>query len=171
MNVLPENHPLLPRTVKVSRSVDGGEKTLEIETDANQSWPLPLALFFTAAFLAYTLVLICLARDRDWVVFFLGLLVDVFVLQSPSFSISSDAASSASPEPPEPPSSASAPSAGAAASPSRKSRGCASVGSTTWATPGTSTTIRPEFCSAPAKNASASTVTTTMALSAKSSGT
>ncbi len=82
-NAPAENHPVSPRPFKVSRSVDGGGKTLEIETDAHQSWPLPLALFFTAVFFALTLVLISLARDRDWVVFFLGLLVDVFVFAIP----------------------------------------------------------------------------------------
>ena len=81
---MPANkHPKATRALKVSRSVDGGKKTLAIETDANQSWPLPLALFFTAACLAYTLVLVSLARDRDWAVFSLGLLVNVFVFAIP----------------------------------------------------------------------------------------
>lgn len=76
-------HPRPSRIPKVSRRTSNGQTTLEIETDANQSWPLPLALFFTAACLAYTLVLISLARDRDWAVFCLGMIVNVFVFAIP----------------------------------------------------------------------------------------
>lgn len=72
---MPSNkHPKASRTLKVSQSADGGEKTLGIETDARlfEPSPLPMDILSTAFWIFHAAVTVQLAREGHWGVFFVA---------------------------------------------------------------------------------------------------
>ena len=67
MQVSAKRHPHASRALKVSRSVDGGQKALKIETDARHFRTWPGALLVTAFWIFHAVLMVQLARESYWV--------------------------------------------------------------------------------------------------------